>query len=29
MISVEEVMNIKVVQLLKIYNFYFSHFFIR
>ena len=29
MISAEEVMNIKVVELIKIYNFYFGHFFIR
>jgi hypothetical protein len=29
MISAEEVMNIKVVELFKIYNFYFGHFFIR
>ena len=29
MISDEKVMNIKVVRLIKIYNFYFGHFFIR
>jgi hypothetical protein len=29
MISIEEVINIKVVELIKIYNFYFGHFFIR
>jgi hypothetical protein len=29
MISVEKVINIKVVELIKIYNFYFGHFFIR
>jgi hypothetical protein len=29
MISVEKVMNIKVVEIIKIYNFYFGHFFIR
>jgi hypothetical protein len=29
MISTEKVMNIKVVELIKIYNFYFGHFFIR
>ena len=28
MISAEEVMNIKVVELIKIYNFHFGHFFI-
>jgi hypothetical protein len=27
MISAEKVMNIKVVELIKFYNFYFSHFF--
>jgi hypothetical protein len=29
MISTEKVMNIKVVELIKIYNFYFGHFFIQ
>jgi hypothetical protein len=29
MISAEKVMNIKVVQLIKIYNVYFGHLFIR
>jgi hypothetical protein len=29
MISAEKVMNIKVVELIKIYNFYFDHLFIR
>ena len=29
MISAEKVMNIKVVEIIKIYNFYFGHFFIR
>jgi hypothetical protein len=29
MISAEKVTNIKVVELIKIYNFYFDHFFIR
>jgi hypothetical protein len=29
MTSAEKVMNIKVVELIKIYNFYFGHFFIR
>jgi hypothetical protein len=29
MISTEKVMNIKVVELIEIYNFYVSHFFIR
>ena len=29
MISAEKVMNIKVVELIKIYNFYFDHFSIR
>ena len=29
MISAEEVMNIKVIELIKIYNFYFGHLFIR
>jgi hypothetical protein len=29
MISAEKVMNIKVVELIKIYNFYFDHFFIQ
>jgi uncharacterized protein YhbP (UPF0306 family) len=29
MISAEKVMNIKVVQLVKIYNVYFGHLFIR
>ena len=29
MILAEKVMNIKVVELIKIYNFYFDHFFIR
>jgi hypothetical protein len=28
MISAEKVMNIKVVELIKIYNFYFGYFFI-
>jgi hypothetical protein len=28
MISAKEVMNIKVVELIMIYNFYFGHFFI-
>jgi hypothetical protein len=28
MISAKKVMNIKVVELIKIYNFYFGHFFI-
>jgi hypothetical protein len=29
MISAEKLMNIKVVQLIKIYNFYFGYLFIR
>ena len=29
MISAKKIMNIKVVELIKIYNFYFGHFFIR
>ena len=29
MVSAEKVTNIKVVQLIKIYNFYFGHLFIR
>ena len=29
MISTEEVMNIKAVELIKIYNFYFDYFFIQ
>ena len=29
MISAEKVMNIKVVELIKIYNFYFAYLFIR
>jgi len=29
MISAKKVVNIKVVQLVKIYNFYFGHFFIQ
>jgi hypothetical protein len=29
MVSAEEVMNIKVEELIKIYYFYFSYFFIR
>ena len=28
-ISAEKVMNIKVIELVKMYNFYFGHFFIR
>ena len=29
MISAEEVMNIKVIELIKIYNYYFDYFFIQ
>jgi hypothetical protein len=29
MILAEKVMNIKVVELIKVYNYYFGHFFVR